>query len=552
MSEIDPITLEMFWRRFNSVVDELAATLKRTAFSTVIRDVNDYAAAIFDRDARLLAQSPDSTPGLCGPLGHMLRCMLRDNPPETLVDGDVLIGNDPWECSGHHNDITIVSPVFKGDRIIAYTVTCCHHVDIGGRRATTESRDNYEEGLRIPNLRIFKAGELNTDIMAFIRSNVRTPDTVIGDLRAQFAANHVGAERLHAMCEERGWDDLQGVADEIIARSEALARAEVRKIPNGVYTRTQDVDIESGEEITIRCQVTISDEDIEIDFAGSSPQVPSAVNCTLTYTASYTIFAVNAMLEMPIMMNEGTLAPLTIKADPGTILNCTFPAPTFARTSVGNYLAELVFGAIAEAVPDRIIAGAGSTPMWGQYLFGKRRDGASFAPLNCINGGLGARPDRDGVSCLPFPVNVGNTPIEVLENDMPILVRQRALRPDSAGAGKFRGGLGQQFEVEILSGDLGPDGDILVSFRAGRFHHQVPGVLGGQDAPSGELTVKGEPQTSGVQQLLGPGDSFVCKISGGAGYGDPKTRDPKLIAKDLEDGLITPAFAAMHYGMEAD
>ena len=552
MAQIDPVTLEMFWRRFNSVVDELAATLKRTAFSTVIRDVNDYAAAIFDGEARLLAQSPDSTPGLCGPLGHMLQCMLRDIPPDTLVDGDVLIGNNPWECSGHHNDITIVSPVFHRDRIIAYTVTCCHHVDIGGRRATTESRDNYEEGLRIPNLLIFKAGELNTDVMAFIQSNVRSPETVVGDLRAQFAANHVGAEKLRAMCEERDWDDLQLVADEIISRSEALARSELRKIPNGIYTHRTDVDIESGEEITIRCQVTVTDDEIEIDFAGSSAQVASAVNCTLTYTASYTMFAVNAMLDLPIKMNEGTLRPLTIKADPGSILNCTFPAPTFARTSVGNFLTELVLCAIAEAVPDRTIAGAGSTPMWGQYLFGKRQDGASFAPLNCINGGLGARPDRDGVSCLPFPVNVGNTPIEVLETDMPILCRQRALWPDSAGAGQYRGGFGQEFEVEILSGDLGPDGDILVSFRAGRFLHASPGVLGGEDARSGELYVNGEAQGAGAQRKLGAGDAFLCRIPGGAGYGDPAARDPDQIAKDLENGLTTKEFVARHYATAAE
>ena len=199
-AKLDPITLEMFWRRLNSTVDELAATLKRTSFSTVVRDVNDYATAIFDRDARLLAQSPDSTPGLCGPLGHMLCCMLRDNPPETLVDGDVLIGNNPWDGSGHHNDITVTTPVFFEGMLIGYTVSCCHHVDIGGRRATTESRDNYEEGLRIPHLKIFKAGELNTDVLAFIENNVRSAGTVVGDLRAQFAANHVGCERMKGIC----------------------------------------------------------------------------------------------------------------------------------------------------------------------------------------------------------------------------------------------------------------------------------------------------------------------------------------------------------------
>ena len=550
MTELDPITLEMFWRRFNSTVDELAATLKRTSFSTVVRDVNDYAAAMFDREVRLVAQSPESTPGLCGPLGNMLRCMLEDHPPETLEDGDALIGNNPWQGSGHHNDITVATPVFHTGRIIGYTVTCCHHVDIGGRRATIESRDNYEEGLRIPNLKIFKAGELNTDVLAFITNNVRSSETVVGDLRAQFAANHVGAERLRGICAERDWDDLQMVADEMITRSEALARAEIAKIPNGIYARDVIIGIDNGEDVTIGCKVTITDEEIEIDFGGSSAQVKTAVNCTLTYTASYTTFAVNAMLDLPIKMNEGTLAPLTIKADPGSILNCTFPAPVFARTSIGNYMAEIVFGTIAEAVPDRICAGAGSTPMWGQYFFGKRQDGGGFAPLNCVNGGLGARPDRDGVSCLTFPVNVGNTPIEVLENDIPIRIHQRALWPDSAGAGEYRGGFGQLFEVEVLDGEYGPDGDILTSFRAGRFVHAVPGFLGGGNAPNGELYVNGEAQTSGIQRNLVPGDKFLCRIPGGGGLGDPKDRAPERIGRDIDDGLISDDFAARHHGYE--
>jgi len=552
MPQVDPITLEMFWRRFNSTVDELAATLKRTSFSTVVRDVNDYAVAIFDAERRLLAQSPESTPGLCGPLGNMLRHMLIDIPPETLEDGDVLIGNNPWHGSGHHNDITVASPVFNADRIIAYVVTCCHHVDIGGRRATIDSRDNYEEGLRIPHLKIYRAGELNTDVLSFIQSNVRSPETVLGDLRAQFAANHVGCQRLRGICAERGWDDLQMIADEVIDRSEVLARAEIETIPDGVYEKTVIVGIDTGDDITVNCRITIAGSELEIDFGGSSAQVAQAVNATLTYTSSYTTFTINALLDLPVKMNEGTLRPITIKADEGSILNCIFPAPTFGRTSIGLYMSEVIFETIADALPDRICAGAGSTPMWGQYFFGKKMNGDGFAPLNCVNGGLGARPDRDGVSCLTFPVNVGNTPMEVLENDVPILIRQRALWPDSAGAGKYRGGFGQLFEVEVMDGEFGPDGDILTSFRAGRFVHPVPGFLGGDDAPNAELTVNGVAQKTGSQQSLKPGDRFLCRIPGGGGLGDPHDRDPALIERDLENDLISPEFAAEHHGYKKD
>ena len=547
-AKLDPITLEMLWRRLNSTVDELAATLKRTSFSTVVRDVNDYATAIFDREARLLAQSPDSTPGLCGPLGHMLRCMLEANPPETLFEGDVLIGNNPWDGSGHHNDITVTTPVFHDRSLIGYTVSCCHHVDIGGRRATTESRDNYEEGLRIPHLKIFRAGELNADVMAFIENNVRSSETVVGDLRAQFAANHVGCERMKGVCIERGWSNLQSLADVIIERSEVLARTEVAKLPDGIYRHQAVVDIENGEEVTIKCKVTIAGEAIEIDYGGSSPQVKSAVNCTLTYASSYTTFAVNAALDLPIKINEGTLRVLTIKADEGTILNCTFPAPTFARTAIGNHLAEIVYCALADAIPERIVSGSGSTPMWGQYLFGKKQDGTPFAPLNCINGGMGARPDSDGISCLTFPVNVGNTPVEVLESEVPVLVKKRALWEDSAGPGEFRGGFGQEFEVEVLDGDLGPLDEVLVSFRGGRFIHSVPGVQGGGGAPNGELYVNGERQEPGIQRTLGPGDSFLCRAPGGGGFGDPAKRTSGAVRRDLRDGLVTDEYVRRNYG----
>lgn len=546
--KLDPITLETFWRRFDATVDELAATLKRTSFSTVVRDVNDYATAIFDARARLLAQSPESTPGLCGPLGNMLRCMLADHPTQTLRPGDAIIGNNPWQASGHHNDITVATPVFHERTLIGFTVSCCHHVDIGGRRATTESRDNYEEGLRIPNLKIFREGELNEDVMAFIRSNVRSPETVVGDLRAQFAANHVGAQRLAGICRERGWRDLQPLSDEIIARSERLARDAISTIPDGVYRHAQQIDVEGGHEVTLAVAVTIAGDSIDIDFGGSSAQIPTAINCTLTYTASYTTFAVNCMLDLPVSMNEGTLAPITIRADAGSILNCTHPAPTFGRTSVGNFLVEVVYSALAPAVPERVLAGAGSTPMWGQYLFGKQQDGRRFAPLNCINGGLGARPDRDGVSCLTFPVNVGNAPAEVIEADVPVLVRKRALWRDSAGPGRFRGGFGQEFEVEVLGGEFGPDGPIVTSFRAGRFKHPVAGILGGGDAPHGELTVNGEPQPSGLQRNLVPGDVFLCRAPGGAGLGDPRERDPVAVARDLEEGLISEDYARRHHG----
>jgi N-methylhydantoinase B/oxoprolinase/acetone carboxylase alpha subunit len=483
-------------------------------------------------------------------LGPMLRHMLTVYSTEKLLEGDVLIGNDPWNGSGHHNDIFVVTPAFHRGILIGFAACGAHHVDIGGRRATTESRDNYEEGLRIPVRKLFNAGKPNEDVFAFIAANVRLSQTVLGDMRAQFSANHVGCERLKDICAERGWDDLQILSDEIVGRSEEIARSEVSRIPDGTYTHETPIDIIDGDTITLKVSVSVRGDSITVDFYGSSPQVRRAINCTLTYTAAYTYFAIGALLNLPVQPNEGTLAPIKVVAEKGTVLNAAFPAPVFARTSIGNFVPELIFSALAPALPDRVVAGSGATPLWAQYLFGKRRDGTEFAPLNSANGGLGARANQDGVSCLTFPVNIGNTPAEILESEIPVLVKRRELWVDSAGPGRFRGGLGQQFELEVLDGDIGPLGPILIGFRGGRFHFPVPGFLGGNAAPNGRLMINGKSATSGGDASVLPGHTIICQIPGGGGLGDAKKRRRDLVMRDLEYGYVSREQAHNCYGYE--
>lgn len=547
-ARFDAVSLEMLWRKLSSSVDELAAALVRTSFSTVVRDVKDYACAVFDAKGRLLAQSNDSTPGIAGGLSPMLRHMLERYPASDIRPGDVFIGNDPWHGSGHHVDIFITTPAFLNGKIVGFAVSAAHHVDIGGRRATTESRDNYEEGLRIPVCKIFKEGRENEDVFAFIAANVRMSDTVIGDLRAQFAANHVGCERLVELCVQRGWADLQVLADEIVRRSEEIARAEIRKIEDGTYVHEAPIGIIDGEELRLRVAITIAGDAITVDFGGSSPQVRSAINCTLTYTNAYAVFAVNAVLNLPVPVNFGTLAPIKVKADPGTVLNALFPAPVFARTTIGNFVPEMIFTTLAQVLPDRVVAGCGGTPLWAQYIFGKRKDGTPFATLNAASGGLGARAERDGVSCLTFPVNIGNTPVEILETELPLLVVRRELWQDSAGPGRTRGGMGQIFELHVPEGDLGPDGPILVGFRGGRYDFPVPGLLSGGHSPKGLMLIGGVRAGSGGDMTVAPGGSIVCQIPGGGGLGDARERDRALVRRDLQFEYISPAHAEQAYG----
>ena len=547
---IDPVTLEMLWRRLVSIVGELGSTLRRTSFSTVVRDIGDYGCAVFDAETRLLAQTPDSTPGLCGPLGAMLRHLVALHPPGTLAEGDVLIGNDPWAGSGHHNDVTIMVPVFRRGALIGYVITCCHHVDIGGRRATTESRDNYEEGLRIPALKYHRAGEPNADVVAFIAANVRSHETVLGDIGAQVAACHVGAERLREICDEMGWATLKGLADEIVARSEAVTRAEIAKLPKGTWRHEAKIDIVGGETVTLCTAVTIAGDEITVDYSGSSPQVKPAINCTLSYTSAYTTFGVLCMLDLPVAVNEGTLRPIKVVAEEGSVVHCRFPAPVFGRTAIGTFLPDLVYLAIAPAAPQRVCAAAGATPMWGQYMFGKRRDGADFAPFNVSSGGLGARAGKDGVSCLAFPYNVGNTPVEVIESEVPMIVEERSLWEDSAGPGRFRGGFGQRYVLRLLEGELGPVGDVLASFRGGRFIYPPEGVLGGGPAPRGYLSIRGTSEDAGRQVIVRAGDRIESHIPGGGGFGNPKERDREAVKADLRNGLITAEHARTWYAYE--
>ena len=550
---IDAIRLEILWTRLNAMADEAATALVRTAFSSIIRDANDYACALFDAEYNLFAQSTFSGPGFLGALPVAMKKIGEVYPPSTLHPGDALITNDPWLCTGHLNDITVVTPIFFRDRPVAYAVCCAHQTDIGGRISIAEAKEVFEEGLFIPILKLVEQGIPNPAVFGLVRANVRAPDYVVGDLRAQLASNDVIARRLVQLMTEYGMDDIQPLSTEILSRTEASVRANIRQFAEGTYRSEVAIDTFDDEEIRIAIAITLKDGEVLVDYTGSTPQIARGVNVRLNYTRSYTNFALKCAMSPLLPNNEGVLRPIRIIAPEGSILNARFPAPVYSRQSVGQFLPEIVFRTLATLMPDRVIAGSGGAPVWAQRFLGRRKNGKRFL-LSCISrGGLGARPQSDGISTLAFPSNTNAAPVEILEGDGPIVCEKKELIVDSAGAGQYRGGFGQHMVIRVREDEIEPGTKVIVNAKGGRFHYMVPGILGGQDAAKGAIVANGETlQVSSKQVIMNSGESLELKLPGGGGYGDPYARDFRLIEEDLRNGLVSAEQAGRSYGVVTD
>ncbi len=424
-------------------------TLIRTAFSTIVRESLDLACGIFDTRGLMIAQSDTGTPGHINPMATGAIHLLNAYPPETLEAGDVLVTNDPWLTAGQVNDFTVLTPVFRDDRIVGYISNCCHSPDIGGRILSAEAHEVFEEGLQVPITKLFRAGEPNEELFKIIRANVRTPDETVGDLYAQASSNAVGARSLLAMMDEFGLDTIDPLADEIISRSEQAMRDGIRALPNGRYEHETFSD-GFEEPLRIKVAVTVEDEDIHIDFDGSSPQSQRGINVVLNYTQGYASFAMKAAISPEVPHNEGAFRPVHITAPAGCILNCKRPAAVASRHLVGHFLPSAIFGALAEVIPERVLAGS-ADPIWMSIWRAKWPDREKTSNFTAFMlGGTGARPTKDGLSTTGFPSGVGGVPAEVAETQAPLIQNHRQLRTDSGGAGEFRGGLGQSISVGYL------------------------------------------------------------------------------------------------------
>jgi N-methylhydantoinase B len=540
-STVDPVTLEVIWNRFLSVANEQQDALIRTAFSTIVRESQDLACGMFDTKGRMIAQSISGTPGHINAMASSMKHFLAAFPLEKLAAGDVLITNDPWQTAGQINDITITTPVFKNDNLVALFANTCHSADIGGRILSAEAREVFEEGLRIPIMKLFDGGEPNKILMQIVRANVRQPDEVIGDFYAQTACNDAGGRALLEMMKEFDLASIDAIADEIIRRSESAVRAEIAKLPSGEWTNETWSD-GFEEPIAVRCTVKIAGDEIFIDFSGSSPQSTRGINVVLNYTHAYASFAVKAAICPDVPHNDGSFRPVHVSAPAGSILNALEPAPVASRQVIGHFIPSAIFAALSGAMPGRLMA-PGADPIW---LSVWRGQSPSFTTTIFQVGGTGARPTKDGLNAVGFPSGVAGVPAEVIESLSPVVLKRRELRKDSGGAGTWRGGLGQITEFARRG-----EGKWSVSSIADRTIYPAPGLLGGQAGATGEVALSNGTRLHAKALVdLQPDDVVHVNLPGGGGYGDPLERDPEKVLWDVIEGYVTAEVAEKNYGVK--
>ncbi len=513
---MDGIELEILWSNLISIVSEQARALQRVAFSPVVREAGDLANALFDKRARMVAQAVTGTPGHINSLGAAARNLLKEIPPETLKPGDVLITNDPWMSAGHFFDITVLTPIFRKGEIVGYCGSTIHHTDIGGYGVGSGARDIHEEGLWIPVLKLYEGGVANPTLHAMLRRNVRTPDALFGDLGAQVASGHIAAERLNMMCDRYGLDDIEELADEIIARSETATREAISQLPGGTWHGESRFDVPSGEIITLHTAVTIDKEagDITVDFEGSSGPSPIGINVVPAYTHAYATFAVRSTLNPELPNNFGSLSPIKVVAPDSCIVNAKYPAPVNARHVVGMYVPFPILKALAHVAPERVVA-EGSGAVWTIQIQGRDRSGTPFtSSMFNYSGGMGARATKDGLSAICYPTGVAAVPTEVLEAAFPIEFTCKELARGTGGAGRQRGGDGQTIGFRMRSGSTW-----LLNAIPSRLTQGPQGLDGGGSGTPGRYEINGEPINVARKIEMQPDDEVLMVTPGGGGYG---------------------------------
>ncbi|MFT4118110.1 hydantoinase B/oxoprolinase family protein [Bradyrhizobium sp.] len=540
------IDLQIMWHRLIAVVEEQAQVLLRTAFSPIVRECGDLSAGVFDLRGRMLAQAVTGTPGHVNSMAESVKHFIAHFPLETMNEGDAYITNDPWMGTGHLNDFVVTTPCFKDGKVVALFSCTSHLMDIGGIGFGPDATDVFMEGLYIPMLKLIDRGVVNETLMAMIRTNTRLPIDTEGDTYSLAGCNDVGCERLVEMMTEFDIDTLDDLGDYICDRSREAVLAEIAKLPKGTWRNSMVVDGYDAP-VTLAATLTISDDGIHVDFDGTSAASKFGINVPLSYTTAYTVFGLGCVVASQIPNNAGSLSPLTVAAPAGAILNAPKPAPVASRHIIGQMLPDVVFGCLRQIIPERVPA-EGTSCLWNLNVRGQTRSGAGgnygFSMAVTSNGGTGARFGKDGLSATAYPSGVRGTPVEIAETQTPLIFWRKELRPDSGGAGRTRGGLGQI--IEVGSGIDAPF-DILAAFD--RIDHPPRGRDGGRDGEAGYVGLKSGQKMRGKGfQTVPPDDRLVVMTPGGAGIGAPTERERAAVKDDVESGLVSADNATAVYG----
>lgn len=546
LNDFDPIELEILWNRLVSVVDEAAHALLRTAFSTIVRESNDFTMVLMDTDGASIADTNLGTPGFVGVLPRTLSQCLVNIPIEEWQPGDCIVTNDPWMTAGHLLDLAMLAPIFHRGRLVGFSGSIAHLPDIGGALFSADCREVFEEGIRIPPTKFLQGGSENRDLAAIIRANVRVPEQVMGDVYAQVTAHAVCARKLGEFLDASGPQDLTAISAALQDRADRAMRSAIEAVPDGTYSSILVGDGYDDEEIRIHCAITVAGSKLHVDYSGSSKQFGRGLNSVMNFTYALSAYPLKCALDPATPRNEGSYRSITITAPEGSILNPIQPAACNARHVTAHMLAGALYKCLAQIVPDKVIAESGTAPALRSVYSGIDRHGNRFSQVLFGSGGMGASASSDGHSCTPFPSNTGSGSIEALERAAPLIVWRKELVPDSGGAGQFRGGLGQVIEVEVVS-----DREVQLSLLADRLKNPPEGFAGGKaGAPVAIHLSDGSKPHPKSRSLLSPGQKMILRYAGGGGFGDPSKRRREDMLRDLKDGYVTVAGLRRDYGAQ--
>jgi N-methylhydantoinase B len=542
---------QIMWNRLIAVVEEQAQTMIRTAFSTTVREAGDLSAGIFDLQGRMMAQAVTGTPGHVNSMAESVGHVLKKFPAETMKPADHYITNDPWLGTGHLHDLTVVTPAFHNGRIVGLFANTAHVIDVGGLGMGPEGRSVFEEGLYIPIIKCFDQGRPNETFFDFIRAGSRLPVELEGDIYSLCACNDAGAHRLVEMMDEFGMDSLDPLAQFIFDNSLRATVAEIAKLPKGSYAN--EIYSDGYEEpVRLAARMTILDDSIEVDYAGTSGLSNRGINVPPAYCRAYSCFGIKCVVAPEVPNNWASLSPFHMKIPEGCILNAPRPYPVSVRHVIGHLLPDLMMGCLHQAVPDRVTA-EGASSLWnpplrgGSSVSGQARGNRPVVPdfeiITFNSGGTGARPTQDGLNATAYPSGVRTMPVEATENVAPLVFWRKELKPDSGGAGRTRGGTGQVMEIGA-KGDL----EFAVNASFDRTAHAPKGREGGGDGAKGVVKLKsGKTLRTKGFQTIPDGDRLILELPGGGGMGNPAERDPALVACDVRNGLVSAENARALY-----